>query len=93
LVLSESLDENAVQILIDAAIADLFPEQCDKWRATNRDIRARYMQESTKVKDTVRERIVRGEDSMRRVLREIVAEDVMKLFPCVLFDCPQAVRY
>jgi F0F1-type ATP synthase membrane subunit b/b' len=82
-----------VQILVDIAIADIFPEHCDKWRATNQDIRARYIQELTKRKDTVREEIVREEDSLRRVLREAVVEDVVKLFPYVLFGCRQVVRY
>ncbi|KAI0253468.1 hypothetical protein BJV78DRAFT_1153084 [Lactifluus subvellereus] len=83
LVLSESLDENAVQTLVNIAIADLFPEDCDKWRATNEGIRARYMQELAKRKDKVREEIVRGEGSLRRVLRDVLVEDVMKLFPPV----------
>ncbi|KAI0253465.1 hypothetical protein BJV78DRAFT_1153081 [Lactifluus subvellereus] len=60
-----------------------FPEDCDKWRATNEGIRARYMQELAKRKDKVREEIVRGEGSLRRVLRDVLVEDVMKLFPPV----------
>jgi hypothetical protein len=92
LVLSESLDEKAVQTLVDIAIADLFPENCDKWRTTNQGIHARYMQELAKRKDTVHEEIARGEDSLRGVLRDVVVEDVMKIFPYVLICCPEAVR-
>lgn len=39
LILSEELEENAVRTLVDVAIADLFPELCDNWHATNQDIR------------------------------------------------------
>ena len=92
LVLSESLDENAVQTLVNVAIADLFPEDCDKWRATNQDICAKYMQELAKRKDMIREEIITGEHSLRHALREVVVEDVMAVFPYVLLCGPEAVR-
>ena len=92
LVLSESLDEKAVQTLVDIAIADLFPENCDKWRATNQGIHARYIEELAKRKDTVREEIARGEDALRHALHDVVVNDVLKLFPYVLICCPEAVR-
>lgn len=81
LVLSETLDENAIQILVGVAIAERFPEQCGKWRAKNESSRARYMQEMMQRKETVRKEVIRGEDSLRRVLHEAVTEDVMRLFP------------
>ncbi|KAH9953701.1 hypothetical protein BGW80DRAFT_1468366 [Lactifluus volemus] len=39
LVLSESLDEKAVKILVDVALSKRFPEQCSKLNAVRRDIR------------------------------------------------------
>jgi hypothetical protein len=81
-----------VQTLVDIAIADLYPEICDKWRATNQGIHARYIEELAKRKDTVREEIARGEDSLPHALRDVVVDDVMKLFPYVLLCCPEAVR-
>ena len=92
LVLSESLDEKAVQTLVDIAIADLFPENCDKWHATNHGIHARYVEELVKRKDTVREETARGDDSLLHALRDVVVDDVMKIFPYVLICCPEAVR-
>jgi hypothetical protein len=80
-VLSEELEENAVKILVDIAIKDLFPEPCDKWRTRNEEIRTRCKQELEKRKDTARREIGRGEDSLRRALYEAVVEDVIKLFP------------
>jgi hypothetical protein len=92
LVLSESLDEKAVQTLVDIGIADLFPENCDKWRTTNQGIHARYMQELAKRKDMIREEIITREHSLRHALREVVVEEVMATFPYVLLCGPEAVR-
>ena len=79
MVLSETLDEQAVQILVSVAIAERFPEQCDKWRTKSHDAHAMLMQELRK--ETIRKEVIRGEDSLRELLREAVVEDVMKLFP------------
>ena len=81
LILSETLDENAVQILVGIAIAELFPEQCDKWRARCRGAHSIFMQELTDKKETIRKEVLRGEDSLRGLIREAIVEDVMKLFP------------
>ncbi|KAH9047121.1 hypothetical protein EDB84DRAFT_1462824 [Lactarius hengduanensis] len=86
LVLSENLDGNAVQILVGVAIAEHFPEQCDKWRARNQGARTKFMQELTERKETVRKEVIRGEDSLRRVLHEAVVEDVIGLFPSLERD-------
>jgi hypothetical protein len=83
LILAEDLDENAVQSLIPVALEDLFPEPCEKLRISNEDIRARYTQEFMKRKDTIFQEITKGEDHLRRILREAVVEDVIKLFPYV----------
>ncbi|KAI9511015.1 hypothetical protein F5148DRAFT_1281300 [Russula earlei] len=45
LVLSDSLDENAVRILVDVALSSLFPKQCEEWRAVTRDTREQFRQE------------------------------------------------
>ena len=81
LVLSETLDEKAVQILVSVAIAERFPEQCDKWRTRSHGARAKFMQELAAKKETMRKEVIRGEDSLRGLLREAIVEDVMKLFP------------
>ena len=80
-VLSEELEEDAVKTLVDVAIEDLFPEPCDKWRTRNQENRTWCKQELVKRKDTVRQEIARGEDSLLRALHEAVVEDVIKLFP------------
>ena len=81
LVLSETLDEKAVQILVGIAIAERFPEQCDKWCTKSHGARTMFTQELTERKEIIRRDVIRGEDSLRGLLREAVVEDVMKLFP------------
>ena len=81
MVLSETLDEQAVQILVSVAIAERFPEQCDKWRSKSHGARTLLTQELTERKEIIRKDVIRGEDSLRGLLREAVVEDVMKLFP------------
>ena len=82
LVLSENLDEKAVQILASVAIKKRFPEQYYKWRTKSHGARSMFVQELSK-KETIRKEIIRGEDSdsLRGLLREAVVEDVKKLFP------------
>jgi hypothetical protein len=81
LVLSETLDEKAVQILVSVAIEERFPEQCGKWRTKSRGARSVFVQELKEKKETLRKEMLRGEDSLRGLLREAVVEEVMKLFP------------
>jgi hypothetical protein len=81
LVLSETLDEKAVHILVRVAIEERFPEQYDKWQAKSHSARSMFVQELRERKETIRKEIIRGEDSLRGLLREAVVEDVMKLFP------------
>lgn len=81
LVLSEELEENAVEILVRIAVEGLFPESCARWRTARKEICARCKQELAKKEDTIRQEVARGEDSLRRALHEAVTKDVMKLFP------------
>lgn len=83
LILSEELEENAVQTLILVALDELFPEPCEKLRIASEDIRAGYRQEFEKREEAVSQDIAKGEDSLRRGLREVVVDDVLKLFPYV----------
>lgn len=90
MVLSTSLDENAVQTLVDIVISDLFPKPCKEWRAVKRDIRDICNRESTKRQGVVFQELASKEDALRRVLREAIVEDVMGLFPYVPFDGPSS---
>jgi hypothetical protein len=85
LVLSETLDENAMQTLLDLSIADRFPEQCNEWHAAKQDISDFYSRESTKRERIFFEELASKGYEMRPVLRDVVVEDVMGIFPCVLF--------
>lgn len=86
LILSEELKDSAVRALIDVAIADLFPELCDKWHAANQDIRTRHKEEFGKRMDMVYQEITRGLGSLQCTLREAVVENLLRLFPYVLIN-------
>jgi len=81
IVLSEGLEESTVRALVEIAFGDLFPELCDNWHATTTDICSRHKEELAKRKDTVRQEIARGMDSLHNALREVVVKDVTRLFP------------
>jgi hypothetical protein len=79
-ILSEALDEKAINILVDLAFQRIFPEQCDMWRIIKEDIREKFKKEVTVRTEAVHQDLVYEENSLR-ALREWVVDDVMKLFP------------
>ena len=83
--LSEALDENAMQTLLDLFIADKFPKQCNEWHAAKKNISDFYSQERAKREHNVFEELASKEHEMWQVLRDAIVKDVMVLFPCVLF--------
>ena len=85
LVLSENLEEGAVQILVDVAISNIFPERCELWRAATEDSRKSSDEEMMKRQEKVCRVLKSQEGTLRRVLQDAVIDDVTKLFPCVFF--------
>jgi hypothetical protein len=85
LVLSETLDENAMQILLNLFMAAGFPKQCNEWRASKKDIADFYSRERTKRQRIALEELASREYESRRVLCHAVVGDVVGLFPCVVF--------
>jgi hypothetical protein len=90
MVLSEKLDENAVQTLLDLSIANKFPKQCDEWHSAKKNISDFYFREWTKKEQTAFEELATKEHEMRRVLYDALVGEVMALFPCVLFAIAQS---
>ncbi|KAH9165762.1 hypothetical protein EDB89DRAFT_2008009, partial [Lactarius sanguifluus] len=81
LVLSEDLDENSMQTLVDVGLGGLHPEQCNEWLSSRQYIRDQFMQEKTKRKNAIARDIANTEDSLQRALREEVVDHVINLFP------------
>jgi hypothetical protein len=79
--LSEDLDENAVKIVVDVAIANTFSHQCSEWRAAESFIHELFRMEMTKRKEKVSQNIANEENSLRRTLREAIVGGVIRLFP------------
>jgi hypothetical protein len=93
LVLSETLNGNAIQTLLDLCIEERFPKQCNEWHAAEKEISDMYSRERTERQRILFEELASKEDEMRRVLRDAVVRDVMELFPCVLFVVRRVIEH
>jgi agmatine/peptidylarginine deiminase len=80
-VLSEALDEKAIDILIDLTFWKLFPSKCDMWRASKKDVREKFKEAVTVRTEAAHQDLLSKEESLRHSLREAVVDHVMKLFP------------
>ena len=80
-VLSEDLDEKAIDILIELAYGKIFSQQCDRWKATKKEVREKFKKEAAERSKAACQDLERTEDSLRRALRESVVDHVIKLYP------------
>lgn len=83
LVLSESLDENAVQILVDNGLSIIFPGQCNDWRVVTNNTRERFQKDLTERQNEACGELIHQESSLQRTLWDAVVEDVRKRFPSI----------
>jgi hypothetical protein len=74
LVLSEDLDGNAMQSLVDVALGDLFPEQCEEWFSIRQYIHEVFIREKKERKSVVARDLANAEDSLQHALREEVVD-------------------
>ncbi|KAH9054525.1 hypothetical protein EDB87DRAFT_1580466 [Lactarius vividus] len=81
LVLSEDLDEHVVQDLVDIALRDLFPRQCEEWNGIKQYIHEVFMQERREKKSAIVRDIANTENNLRHALREEVVDHVIGSFP------------
>src|SRR6266702_1928186 len=86
LVLSEDLDEDAVQTLVDIALGGLFPKQCEEWHVRKQYIHEIFMRERREKKSAVARDLADPEDSLQHALRQEVVDHVIKIFPYVLIQ-------
>jgi len=66
---------------VDDGLSNIFPGQCNDWRAATKNIRERFQRDLAERQNKAREGLVRQEASLRRALRDAVVEDVVKRFP------------
>ena len=86
LVLSENLDQESVQALVDIELKNLHPEQCDEWLSNSQFIRDEFTRERKERKNVVVRNVAGTEDSLRHVLREAVVDHVIGIFPYVVIQ-------
>ena len=80
-VLSENLNEKAIEILIDLTFWKLFPSKCDRWRDSKKNVGDKFKEEVTVRTEAAYQDILSKEEALRHALRESVVDDVIKLFP------------
>ena len=83
MLLAETFDESAMQILIDIHLADTCPGLCQEWYRATQGISDELALEKTMRQRAGFEELANQENTLRRVLRDAVLEEVMVLFPCV----------
>ena len=86
LVLSEDLNEDAVQTLVDVALGGLLPEKCSAWLSSSQHIHETFMRERREKKSAVAREIAGTKDSLQHVLREELVDRVISIFPYVLIQ-------
>jgi hypothetical protein len=84
LVLSGDLDQESVQTLVDLALGNLFPEQCNEWLSSTQNIRETFIQERREKRNAVVRDIASTKDSLQRALHEEVVDHVISIFSYVL---------
>ncbi|KAF8257887.1 hypothetical protein EI94DRAFT_1220106 [Lactarius quietus] len=85
-VLSETLDEKAIDILIDLAFWKIFPGECRMWKATKNYVCEESKMAIAEESEAVCQGLLNDENSLRRALREAVVVHVMRLFPSIRRD-------
>ncbi|KAH9014400.1 hypothetical protein EDB85DRAFT_2214278 [Lactarius pseudohatsudake] len=85
-VLSEALDEKAIEILVDLAFWRIFPDQCATWKTTKKGVCEKFKKEGTERSEVACRDLLSREGFLRRALRESVVDDVTKLYPSIGHD-------
>ncbi|KAN0136209.1 hypothetical protein V8E53_006069 [Lactarius tabidus] len=83
-VLSEALDEKAIDILIELAFWKIFPVQCGRWRATKKYFCEESQKTIAKESGAVCQELLESKNLLWHALRESVVDHVMTLFPSFL---------
>jgi hypothetical protein len=85
-VLSQDLEEDEVQNLVDVALGELFPELREEWLSIKQYIHEIFLQEWSRKESAVASDIANARDSLQHALREEVVGRVIKIFPYALFQ-------
>jgi hypothetical protein len=80
-VLSEALDEKAIDILVDLTFWKIFPQQCDKWKATKKYVCEESEKQFAERSDAACQDLLRKGGNLRRALYESVVDHVTEHFP------------
>ena len=80
-VLSEALDEKAIDILVDLTFWKIFPQQCENWKATKTYVFEECKKEFAERSDAACQDLLQKRGSLRRALHDSVVDHVTAHFP------------
>ncbi|KAH9991344.1 hypothetical protein BJV77DRAFT_1068323 [Russula vinacea] len=83
LVLSETLGEDAVRILVDVALSGVFPEQCNALHVAEKNTHEWFHRRLKERQNKACDNLLCERASLQRGLRDAVVEDVIRLFPSI----------
>ena len=75
-----------MQNLVEVALGDLFPGQCEEWLSIKQDIHEAFLREQKERKSAVARDLADAEDSLQHALREEVVNRAISIFPYVRFQ-------
>ena len=75
-----------MQNLVEVALGDLFPEQCEEWLSTKKYIQEVFIREQKERKSAIVRDLADAEDLLQHALREEIVDRVIQNFPYVLFQ-------
>lgn len=84
LVLSEDLDHESVQTLVNLALGNLLPGLCNEWLSLSHDIHDAFLREQREKRRVIIRDIASTKDSVQQALREEVIDHVISIFPYVV---------
>ena len=75
-----------MQNLVNVALGDLFPEQCEEWASIRRHVHEVFMRDRREKISAVARDLVDTEDWLQHALRSEVVDHVINIFPYVLIQ-------
>jgi hypothetical protein len=83
--LSKSLDEDAIDILIQCGLQERFPKECNTWKSSV-DEAVKLREGKVKQLEADLKQELEGKSAQLEVLlRQSIVDSIVDIFPCVVF--------
>jgi hypothetical protein len=85
LCLSHSLDENAIQALVQCGLQKRFPREYSNWAQRNEEVRRNLEAGTNKEKAAIAEKLAGESAKLEKVIRQAIVNAIINTFRCVAF--------